>query len=168
MNYVNITEPDINNGNGCRATIWFAGCTHNCKGCHNTWLQNYHLGIHIDSLYNEINTMFRKKTYLDGITLSGGDPLAQSLSNLNDLYDFVKWFNTVYPDKTIWIYTGFVIEDILNEKDTEIGQARLNIIKGCDTLVDGPFIEELKDLSLPFRGSSNQRIIDINLNKFHW
>jgi anaerobic ribonucleoside-triphosphate reductase activating protein len=112
--------------------------------------------------------MFQKKTYLDGITLSGGDPLTQSLSSLQDLYKFVKWFKTAHPDKTIWIYTGFVLEDILNEKDSEIGQVRLNIIKECDTLVDGPFIEELKDLSLPFRGSSNQRIIDVELNKFHW
>ena len=112
--------------------------------------------------------MFITKQYLDGITLSGGDQLTQSEQSLYELLDFVKWFKSRFPDKTIWIYTGFVLEDILNEKNTKIGQARLNIIKECNILVDGPFIEELKDLSLPFRGSSNQRIIDVDLNKFHW
>lgn len=168
MNFVNITEPDINNGNGCRATIWFAGCSHNCKGCHNEWLQHYDLGIHIDNLYNKITTLFCNKKYLDGITLSGGDPLAQSLSSLHDLYNFIVCFKKTFPDKNIWIYTGFVLEDILKEKDTEIGQMQLNIIKECNVLVDGPFIEELKDLSLPFRGSSNQRIINVDLNKSNW
>ena len=168
MNYVNITEPDINNGTGCRATIWFAGCSHNCKGCHNSWLQNYHLGIHLSTLYDEIYKLFISKQYLDGITLSGGDPLAQSEQSLSELLDFVKWFKTRFPDKTIWIYTGFTLEEILNDKDSKISQSRLNVIKECDILVDGPFIEQLKDLSLPFRGSSNQRIIDIQLNKFHW
>ena len=168
MKYVNVTGPDINNGNGCRATIWFAGCTHNCKGCHNSWLQNYNLGNDISNLYNDISSRFDNASYYDGITLSGGDPLANSKNSLNELYSFIKWFKDKYSDKNIWIYTGYTLEELLNEKDTEIGQIRLNVIKECDVLVDGPFIEELKDLSLPFRGSSNQRIIDINLNKFHW
>ena len=87
---------------------------------------------------------------------------------MHELYDFIVCFKKTFPDKNIWIYTGFVLEDILKEKDTEIGQMQLNIIKECNVLVDGPFIEELKDLSLPFRGSSNQRIINVDLNKSNW
>jgi len=167
MNYVSITEPDINNGNGIRATIWFAGCSHHCKGCHNEWLQNYHLGKDISILYEEIVTLFNKKTYLDGITLSGGDPLAQNINSLVELYEFIEWFKNTFPSKNIWIFTGYVLEHLIDSNNND-DKLRLKIISLCDYLVDGPFIEELKDLSLPFRGSSNQRIIDVDLNKFHW
>lgn len=167
MNYVSISEPDINNGNGIRATIWFSGCSHNCPGCHNKWLQQYHLGKDISILYEDIKNLFDTKHYLDGITLSGGDPLAQSMQSLNELNEFLEWFKTNYPDKNIWIFTGYVLEHLMDSNNND-DKLRLKIISKCDYLVDGPFIEELKDLSLPFRGSSNQRIIDIDLNKFHF
>lgn len=167
MNYVSITEPDINNGNGVRATIWFSGCSHHCKGCHNEWLQQYNLGKDISFLYEDIQKIFNAKSYLDGITLSGGDPLTQNLYSLNELYNFIIWFKTNYPDKNIWIFTGYVLDNLMNSDKSE-DKLRLKIISECDYLVDGPFIEELKDLSLPFRGSSNQRIIDVGLNKFHF
>lgn len=167
MNYVSITEPDINNGNGIRATIWFAGCSHHCKGCHNEWLQQYHLGKDISILYDDIQNIFNTKSYLDGITLSGGDPLTQTTQSLNELYDFITWFKTKYPNKNIWIFTGYVLEHLM-DNNNEDDKLRLKIISECDFLVDGPYIESLRDLSLPFRGSSNQRIIDIDLNKFHF
>lgn len=167
MNYVSITEPDINNGNGIRATIWFAGCSHHCKGCHNEWLQQYHLGKDISILYDDIQNIFNTKSYLDGITLSGGDPLTQTTQSLNELYDFIMWFKTKYPNKNIWIFTGYVLEHLM-DSNNEDDKLRLKIISECDFLVDGPYIESLRDLSLPFRGSSNQRIIDIDLNKFHF
>lgn len=167
MNYVSITEPDINNGNGVRATIWFSGCSHHCKGCHNEWLQQYHLGNDISILYKDIKNIFDNKKYLDGITLSGGDPLTQNTKNLNDLLDFIIWFKTNYSDKNIWIFTGYVLEHLIDSNNND-DKLKLKIISECDYLVDGPFIEELKDLSLPFRGSSNQRIIDVELNKIHF
>lgn len=154
MKFLKVTYPDINNGVGCRATIWFAGCSHHCKGCHNEWTWNYNQGTEVENeLYDKIAKLFEENEYLVGITLSGGDPLSQSNKDLCELLNFVEWFTTNYPDKTIWLYTGDILEDCM------MHHIKKDIIKHCDVVVDGPFIEEQKDLSLAFRGSRNQRII---------
>lgn len=154
LKYLKITTPDINNGTGCRVTLWLPGCTHNCPGCHNKWTHNYNQGKKFTPevefyLYYELY-----KPYIAGLTISGGDPLDQNEEVLSELIEFLKRFRDIFKDsKDIWIYTGYEIEK-LNKK-------QLEVLKYCDILVDGEYIEELRDISLAFRGSSNQRIIDL-------
>ena len=156
MKYIKITYPDINNGNGMRATIWFSGCSHHCEGCHNQHTWDYNQGKDImPYLYNEIKEIFSNEKYLKGITLSGGDPLAQSQQCLNELYNFILWFKTNFPDKDIWIYSGDTFEECM------LIPEKRNIVLQCDYMVDGVFKIDQRDLSLPFRGSKNQRIINI-------
>ena len=150
MNYIDITSPDVNNGEGCRVTLWVAGGPHHCPGCHNPHTHDYNAGKPFTAdTYVEIKNML-SKPYIKGLTLSGGDPLGQSENNLNVILNIVRWIKEDLPDKDIWIYTGYKYEDL---KDTQ-----LEILKYCDVLVDGPYVEELRDITLPFRGSSNQKI----------
>ena len=147
MNYHDIKHDDMLNGDGIRVTLFVAGCCHRCKGCHNpeTWDKNSGI-LFDDEAKNEI---FRElsKDYINGLTLSGGDPLF--CENRPIITDLCKQIKKLYPNKTIWLYTGYLYEEI---KDLEI----LNYI---DVLIDGPYIESLRDVSLEWRGSSNQRII---------
>jgi anaerobic ribonucleoside-triphosphate reductase activating protein len=157
LRIVDITAPDINNGNGIRVTVWFAGCTHKCKGCHNSWTWNYNQGKDFISEQDEILSIISEwlnRYYVDGITLSGGDPLDQQPQALEELEKLINWVRVNYPTKTIWCYTGYVYEE-LNEQQKKIADK-------CDYLVDGPYKEELRDISnCPFRGSTNQRILDM-------
>ena len=156
MKYIKITYPDINNGDGMRATIWFSGCSHHCEGCHNKHTWDYNQGKDITPyLYNEISEIFNSETYLKGITLSGGDPLSQSQNSLNELYNFISWFKTKFPDKDIWIFAGDTYEECM------LVSEKKDIVKLCDYMVDGVFKIEERDLSLKYRGSKNQRIINI-------
>lgn len=157
MNYVKITSPDINNGNGNRVTIWFSGCKHNCKGCHNAWLQDYKQGKEFSQ--EAVNEVYRQvsKPYMRGITLSGGDPLYQSEESLMYLSNFVKKFKDDFPDKDIWLYTGFTIPDIF-DKDDMLSVYRQMVLEYVDYVVDGKFEIAKKDCGLAFRGSSNQNI----------
>lgn len=156
MKYLTITYPDINNGPGFRATLWIAGCSHHCPGCHNQHTWNYNQGTEFTSkgLKDEITEIF-KHDYISGLTLSGGDPLDQDVDSLHELADFIKWFKTTYPDKTIWLYTGFMLDEI----KSYYGKYIINL---CDYIVDGRYDEKLRDTSLEFRGSSNQRIIKMH------
>lgn len=160
MNYHNITKCDQNNGDGLRVVLWVAGCSHHCKGCQNpqTWNDDY--GIHFDE--EAENELFEAlgEDYISGLTLSGGDPLYQK--NLSCISKIVNKMRILYPAKTIWIYTGFTIEEILADEDKK------EIVSKCDVLVDGEFEEDKKDVTLHWRGSSNQRVInikDIDFNK---
>ena len=156
MRVLTITTPDVENGLGYRLTIWFAGCSHRCPGCHNQHTWDYNQGTPLmekvvqDKIYEEVN-----KQYIAGITLAGGDPLSQSDESLKILLKFLQEFKEKQPDKDIWIYSGAVYDsDILHPIKKEI-------IDLCDVMVDGPFIIKLLDPDLAFRGSSNQRIIDL-------
>lgn len=149
MRYHNISTDDMLNGDGLRVVLWVSGCEHRCKNCQNplTWDKND--GLEIDeNVYKELYTELNKK-YISGITLSGGDPLAKF--NREDTTKLVKNIRDRYKEKTIWIYTGYKYEDIKN----------LEVMKYIDVLVDGKFIDELKDVSVPWKGSTNQRVIDI-------
>lgn len=150
-----ITSPDIQNGNGCRVTLWVAGCGHHCEGCHNEWAWNYNIGTNnydevLESLYKELD-----RDEIEGLTISGGDPLYQDSEGLQTLYNIIKNIKDKYPNKTIWIYSGFTYEEII--KDIE----KKNIVNMCDVLIDGKFEKDLFDPMLPYRGSKNQRIIYI-------
>lgn len=156
MNVLTLTSPDIENGLGCRVTIWVAGCNRHCSGCHNPHTWDYNQGESLlsekvlDKIFSEVDF-----DYIQGITISGGDPLDQKDSSLNDLLTFIKMFKEKYPKKDIWIYSGGIYEELI--KNTIIK----DILSYCDILVDGPFIQDLKQLDLPFRGSTNQRIIKL-------
>jgi anaerobic ribonucleoside-triphosphate reductase activating protein len=157
MKYIKITSPDIENGPGCRVTLWIPGCRHYCPGCHNAWTSNYHIGH--DFTYDEFDEICRilDKPYISGLTISGGDPLMQSKETLIDLCQLVYDIKQKYPNKTIWLYTGYKYE--------ELEGLQLDVLHYVDVLVDGPFELDKKDTTLAFRGSSNQRII--NLNELH-
>ncbi len=149
MRFHNITKEDMLNGDGLRVVLWTAGCSHSCKGCHNPVTWDAEGGIPFDeAAWQEIAGELGKK-YISGITFSGGDPLY--LQNRKDTEALIRRVRAEFPDKTVWLYTGFTWEEI----------KELPFISLVDTLVDGRFVEELKDSTLKWRGSSNQRVIDV-------
>lgn len=146
MNIGGITHPDVNNGLGCRITIWISGCIHHCKGCHNkeTWDFNY--GRKFTDEDKEKVFKILEKPYIKGVTFSGGDPLC----SYKDVLKLAIEIKENFSNKDIWLYSGFTL-DYIKEHFREI----LNYV---DVIVDGEFVEELRDVSLKFRGSSNQNI----------
>lgn len=157
MKYLKITTPDVNNGEGCRVTLWIPGCNHKCPGCHNEWTQNYFIGQEFTSKTYNALVKELSKPYIAGLTLSGGDPLFQTDDTLMSLYNLISAIHEDVPGKTIWLYTGFVYEELDGWKK--------RVADKCDVVVDGPFIESEKDITLPFRGSKNQRILHMPVNK---
>lgn len=153
MYYSGITVPDIANGIGCRVVLWISGCNHKCVGCHNKETWNYNHGKLFNDDTKKILYKWLDKSYIKGLTLSGGDPLDRNNGELLEVLNLCKEIKEKYPNKDIWIYTGYTFEE-LNELQREV-------LNYCDILVDGPYMEKLRDLSLPFRGSSNQRIINL-------
>ena len=144
LRILDITAPDINNGNGIRVTLWVAGCTHKCKGCHNSWTWNYNQGKIYSIEHNEIISKLSEwldRDYVDGLTISGGDPLDQDNDGLCELYSIINWFKDNYPNKTIWLYTGYTKEEI----DQSNNYMRKKVVDSLDVLVDGPYKEELRD-----------------------
>lgn len=162
LRILDITAPDINNGNGLRVTLWVAGCKHHCKGCHNEWTWKFEQGRVYSDEKEKIKDELSKwldKEYISGLTLSGGDPLCQDNDGLSELFDIIKWFREKYPQKTIWLYTGYTKEQIEKSDD----YIKSQILNNVDVLVDGQYVKELRDIAhTPFRGSTNQRIIHLN------
>ena len=153
MRYHNITHDDMLNGEGLRVVLWVAGCEHHCRGCQNPVTWNPYGGIKFDkSAKNEIFHEL-SKDYVAGITFSGGDPLHPR--NRGGVLTLIKQIKELFPEKTIWIYTGYAWEYI--QKNRHIAC----IIENCDVLVDGKFEEELADVTYHWAGSTNQRVIDI-------
>ena len=149
MNYHNVKTCDLRNGEGARVVLWVAGCPHSCKGCFNrqTWDKNSGIPFTSDVVDEILQAL--SEPFCNGLTLSGGDPLATY--NYETVLDLCKLVKNQFPTKTIWIYTGYVFDEV-KVKYPEI----LNYI---DVLVDGPYIEKLRDKKLQYRGSSNQNII---------
>ncbi|MGN0132680.1 MAG: anaerobic ribonucleoside-triphosphate reductase activating protein [Lachnospiraceae bacterium] len=149
MRYHNITKDDMLNGDGLRVVLWVAGCSHCCKDCQNpiTWDPNGGLPFDDDAKAEIFEQL--EKSYISGITFSGGDPL--HAANRLDVRNLMEEIKAKYPDKTIWLYTGDVWENILHYP----------LMKFVDVLVDGEFVAELKDNKLLWKGSSNQRVIDV-------
>ena len=153
MNYHNITYPDQNNGDGLRVVLWLSGCSHHCKGCQNPQTWNADNGIKFDDVaFDELFDELRKD-YISGITITGGDPLFKD--NVDEVYSLCSFIKRILPYKTIWIYTGYTWEELQSEDDKRL------ILKYCDVLVDGRFEEDKKDITLKWRGSSNQRVINV-------
>ena len=149
MNYHNILHDDMKNGEGLRVVLFVSGCMHKCKNCHNPETWNIESGIPFDEdAKNEIFDQL-SKDYIHGITFSGGDPLHKD--NMPTVEALIDEIRIKFPTKTIWLYTGYEYEAIQN----------LSITHKIDVLVDGRFVEELKDPKLEYRGSSNQRILKL-------
>lgn len=149
MRYHNITKDDMLNGDGLRVVLWVAGCEHRCHNCQNPVTWDIEGGLEFDEaarqeIFDELN-----KSYISGITFSGGDPL--HTKNRSDIGELAEEISKQFPDKTIWLYSGYEWQDIRD----------LPFMKYIDILVDGPFIEKMKDTRLPWRGSSNQKVIDV-------
>lgn len=159
MNYCKIKQCDIADGLGVRVSLFVSGCTNHCKGCFQpeTWDFNY--GWEFDKSTEDTVIRSLKQNYVNGLTLLGGDPFEPK--NQYTLYQFLLRVKKEVPDKDIWAYTGFRFEDILDPiayPHTSCSEEYMNLI---DVLVDGPYEEELRSPALKFRGSSNQRIIDV-------
>lgn len=149
MRIATIDTCDIANGPGARLSVWVSGCPHHCKNCFNSELWDFSKGIDYNDFIEQKILTDLNREYIAGLSLLGGDPLDPR--NQPDVYRLVQKVKEKYPNKTIYLWTGYIWEDI---KECET-------LKYVDVLIDGPFVEDLKDLSLPLRGSSNQRIINV-------
>lgn len=154
MNYMMIRTDDMLNGNGLRVVLFCTACDHYCHNCHNpeTWQASN--GILFDDKAKEKIFKELDKDYISGITLSGGDPL--NINNLRDINELCKEIKLRYPNKNIWLYTGYTWEEIIASEEL------MGVVVNVDVLVDGMFIEEKLDINYPWAGSSNQRVIDVH------
>ena len=148
MNFHKITYPDIENYKGCRVTLWVSGCNHKCKGCHNPETWSFKSGRPFTETDKEKLLDVLKLPYIQGLTLSGGDPMY----SYKELIPLLMEIKKTMPDKDICMYTGFVLEEI--QEDPSMSE----ILQWVDVIIDGPYVESLRDLSIAFRGSKNQRI----------
>jgi anaerobic ribonucleoside-triphosphate reductase activating protein len=161
MNYAAIKKNDIANGEGVRVSLFVSGCRHHCKNCFNREAWDFSYGApYTEKTQNEILTALQP-VYVNGLSLLGGEPFEPE--NQETVLALVKEAKKRYPEKTVWCYTGFLFEDILKGI---VGQKAVatELLSLIDVLVDGKFVEEQKDLSLMFRGSANQRILDVKLS----
>ena len=159
MNYSNIKTRDISNGPGVRVSLFVSGCNNHCKGCFNTEAWDFNHGEPFIEYTEKYILEQMEPRYISGITILGGEPLDPK--NIEDVLYFLSKVRSVYgTTKSIWIYTGYILKQLTNKKSEKYNPMIFNILSTIDVLVDGPFIEEEKDISLAFRGSRNQRIID--------
>ena len=149
MHYHNITKDDMLNGDGLRVVLWVAGCAHACPGCHNPETWDAAGGIPFDQAAKDELFAELEKDYISGVTFSGGDPLFPG--NRETVGALCREIRQRFPDKTIWMYTGYRWEQI----------SELAILDTVDVLVDGRFEQALADTALHWRGSANQRLIDV-------
>ena len=181
INYHNITHDDMNNGDGLRVVLWLSGCFHHCYNCQNPQTWNPNSGISFDETAKQEIFDELAKDYISGITLSGGDPLYES--NLDTVLSLIKEIRLSFPEKTIWLYTGYRIEldhctyiDAKNnyefkttynfvtetpDKNVINNFKRSAILNSVDVIIDGEYIDEQRDITLKWKGSKNQRVIDV-------
>ncbi len=162
MNYAQLRTMDIANGDGIRVSLFVSGCTHNCKGCFNLEYQDFSYGEKMDFTVSEKIISLISKSQYKGLTLIGGEPFQnlELVEYVKPIRKFVDDYNkTLDIDslsrKDIWVYSGYTLEQILKD------EKKLELLKLTDVLVDGLFVEELLNLKLKFRGSSNQRVLDV-------
>ena len=159
MNYAQIKTCDIANGEGVRTSLFVSGCTHRCKGCFNEIAWDFEYG----KVFNEqVQGYILKElapAYIAGLTLLGGEPFEPQ--NQRGLLPFLEKVKKRFPQKNIWCYTGYLYDKDLQEGGRAYCECTERMLELIDILVDGPFVEEQKDIRLKFRGSANQRIIDL-------
>ena len=149
MRYNTIRQLDIANGPGTRVSIFVQGCHFNCPGCFNTVAKDFSGGKEFTEQTMELLLELAEPAYISGLSILGGEPL--NPRNRTDVLVLVKKFKEAYPNKTVWLWTGYLWEEVAEDL----------IDSGVDVVVDGKFVEELKDLRLKYRGSSNQRVISV-------
>lgn len=160
MNYANIKYHDIANGSGVRVSLFVSGCTHHCKGCFNAETWNFKYGNSFDEKVQKKIIDALAPSYISGLSLLGGEPMEPA--NQEALVSFLAAVKGKYPAKTIWCYTGYTYPADFNADGKAHSPVTDKMLSFIDTLVDGEFKEELKDISLPFRGSSNQHILHLH------
>jgi len=161
MNYATIKYCDISNGPGVRTSLYVSGCTHHCKECFNPMTWDFAYG---EEFTDEVADKIIKSLephYIEGITLLGGEPMEPS--NQRALFPFIKRIKETFPEKTVWCFSGYTLDELTDAENkrchTEVTD---DFLKMVDVLVDGEFQIERKDITLRFRGSANQRLIDMN------
>lgn len=154
MKMAGFYDESISNGLGWRAVLFVSGCPHNCPGCHNKQAQNFNYGTDFNK--QEIIDRIKQNSILKGVTISGGEPLCKE--NIPEVLEFIKDLKKEKPEFNVWCYSGYTFEELMARND-DITKQCLNEI---DVLVDGEYIESQKEPNLKFRGSKNQRIIDVH------
>ena len=149
MKYNTIRQLDIANGKGCRVSIFVSGCEHHCKGCFNPETWSFEKGKEFTEQTVDLLLKLAEPTYISGLSVLGGEPFHPR--NRDTVLQLTKKFKHVYPEKDVWVWTGYLWEEVKDFLPDS----------GIDVLVDGRFMEDLKDLRLKYRGSSNQRVIDV-------
>lgn len=168
MRYAQIRDMDISDGPGVRVGFYVQGCDHHCHGCYNKETWNYSGGKKWTKETNNKIIQLMSKNYIEGLSLLGGDPICAYLHDDekdNLLLKLVQTSKYLYPLKSIWLWTGYLIEELKNnygEPKTELQKKVYPLLKYIDVIVDGPFIMEKKDLMLPYAGSTNQRVITLH------
>lgn len=153
MRYHDITKDDMKNGDGLRVVLWVAGCSHHCTGCQNSVTWDPEGGLPFDEAAKAEIFEQLERDYISGITFSGGDPLYEG--NRNEVTELAGEIRERYPEKTIWLYTGYRWEEIRD----------LEVMAYVDVVVDGRYIQEERDVTLEWKGSSNQRVIDVPMTR---
>lgn len=153
MKYEKIDKCSMSNGTGCRVVLWCSGCSLHCHNCQNPQTHDFNSGIPFtrDTILEILADL--SKPYISGLTFSGGHPLEPE--NFDTVFSIAKCVKTNLPKKNIWMYTGYTWEHIVQDRELR------TILPYIDVLVDGAYIDELRDVTLPWRGSSNQRVIDV-------
>ncbi|MCI8396343.1 MAG: anaerobic ribonucleoside-triphosphate reductase activating protein [Clostridia bacterium] len=159
MNYATIKKCDVANGPGVRVSLFVSGCSHHCKGCFNQEAWDYNYGNKFTEKEETEVMNALKPEYIEGLSLLGGEPL--DLKNQEGLLPIVKKAKELYPEKPIWCYTGYLFDKQVMGEMAQTNETTNELLKYIDYVVDGQFVETLKNPSLKFRGSSNQRIIDV-------
>ena len=155
MNYSAFRKADIANGIGFRCTLWCTGCLRKCPGCFNPEAQDPNFGKPFTDEVKEKIFKELKDPHCSGLSLMGGEPLSKCSDNRREIIKLCKECKEKFPNKNIWCWSGYTFEEIASDPSMR------DILKYVDVLVDGPFVEAKKDLSTPFRGSTNQRIVDV-------
>ena len=161
MFYHGITKADVVNGNGVRVVLWVSGCSLHCKNCHNPETWDKEAGQPFDKQAKAELFEALDKSYIEGITFSGGHPL--EVYNLREVVSLMQEIKKRLPEKTIWLYTGFTWEMLMEniKANTDLSELYKVVMSLCDVIIDGPYKDDLRDITLAWRGSTNQRVIDV-------
>ena len=160
MNYSAIKKRDIANGEGVRVSLFVSGCTHHCKGCFNSETWDFNSGEPFTKEVEEEIFKALEPDYIQGLSLLGGEPF--EVPNQRGLIDFLREYKKRFPNKDLWCYTGYTLEKDLKSESRARCEVTDEMLSYIDILVDGKFVEELADITLLFRGSSNQRLLKNN------
>ena len=159
MNYADIKKIDVANGEGVRVSVFVSGCNHHCKGCFNQCAWDFNYGKEFSEKEEQQIIDYMNHDYISGLSLLGGEPLEPR--NQEGLLPLVKKVKEKFPNKNIWCYTGFDFEKDVVGKMAKDNETTRELLKYIDVIVDGKFEEDKRDLKLQFRGSSNQKLVDV-------